>query len=63
MTDEVMNERLFGALPMSYGATIASCPGGIRSTTAELWTMYSNPELGWTAGGTDAIARKGGLID
>ena len=31
VTDEVMNQRRYGALPLSYGATSANCAGGIRT--------------------------------
>jgi hypothetical protein len=32
-TDEVMNQRRYGALPLSYGATLQVAPAGLEPTT------------------------------
>ena len=61
VTDEVVNQRRYGALPLSYGAASTSGDGGIRTghrpkvVTPGSSSMYSNSAVGHIV-----VATKGG---
>ena len=55
MTDEVVESETYGALPLSYGATlIGIAPAGFEPATPGFEGMYSNPAVGHAS----AIRRK-----
>ena len=51
VTDEVVNQRIYGALPLSYSVVVQSDASGIRTHTPGSQSMYSKSAVGhvWSA--------------
>jgi len=63
MTDEVLNQRRYGALPLSYGALVSTTPTGFEPATPGLQCMYSNSAVGHVLAATKCWSEIGSLIE